>query len=176
MPLSFAAVLGGMTTLIGSGTNLLVSGTLEDMGQDPFSFFQFTLPGLVLAFVGFLFVFFILPRLLPNRSSNTEEFVKNSNVSFLSEITVSEGSLLVDLKSETGIFGAYPDLILRVIERGDDVFLPPFEDIKLKVGDVLVVTATREALEEAISHDPNLLIPRLQDEANQEVEKWNEGD
>ena len=176
MPLSFAAVLGGMTTLIGSGTNLLVSGTLEDMGQDPFSFFQFTLPGLVLAFVGFLFVFFILPRLLPNRSSNTEEFVKNSNVSFLSEITVSEGSLLVDLKSETGIFGAYPDLILRVIERGDDVFLPPFENIKLKVGDVLVVTATREALEEAISHDPNLLIPRLQDEANQEVEKWNEGD
>tara|TARA_Y100001970_G_C14187597_1_gene833469 strand:- start:158 stop:1876 length:1719 start_codon:yes stop_codon:yes gene_type:complete len=176
MPLSFAAVLGGMTTLIGSGTNLLVSGALEDMGQDPFSFFQFTLPGLVLAFVGFLFVFFILPRLLPNRSSNTEEFVKNSNVSFLSEITVSEGSLLVDLKSETGIFGAYPDLILRVIERGDDVFLPPFEGIKLKVGDVLVVTATREALEEAISHDPNLLIPRLQDEANQEVEKWNEGD
>ena len=85
-------------------------------------------------------------------------------------------SLLVDLKSETGIFGAYPDLILRVIERGDDVFLPPFEDIKLKVGDVLVVTATREALEEAISHDPNLLIPRLQDEANEEVEKWNEGD
>ncbi len=176
MPLSFAAVLGGMTTLIGSGTNLLVSGTLEDMGQEPFSFFQFTVPGLVLAFVGFLFVFFILPRLLPNRSSNTEEFVKNSNVSFLSEITVSEGSLLVDLKSETGIFGAYPDLILRVIERGDDVFLPPFENIKLKVGDVLVVTATRESLEEAISHDPNLLIPRLQDEANQEVEKWNEGD
>ena len=54
--------------------------------------------------------------------------------------------------------------------------MPPFEDIKLKVGDVLVVTATREALEEAISHDPNLLIPRLQDEADQEVEKWNEGD
>ena len=176
MPLSFAAVLGGMTTLIGSGTNLLVSGALEDMGQEPFSFFQFTVPGLVLALVGFLYVFFILPRLLPNRSSNTEEFVKNSNVSFLSEITVSEGSLLVNLKSETGIFGAYPDLILRVIERGDDVFLPPFEDIKLKVGDVLVVTATREALEEAISHDPNLLIPRLQGEPDQEVGKWNEGD
>ena len=176
MPLSFAAVLGGMTTLIGSGTNLLVSGALEDMGQEPFSFFQFTVPGLVLALVGFLYVFFILPRLLPNRSSNTEEFVKNSNVSFLSEITVSEGSLLVNLKSETGIFGAYPDLILRVIERGDDIFLPPFEDIRLKVGDVLVVTATREALEEAISHDPNLLIPRLQGEPDQEVGKWNEGD
>ena len=102
--------------------------------------------------------------------------MKNSNVSFLSEITVSEGSLLVNLKSETGIFGAYPDLILRVIERGDDIFLPPFEDIRLKVGDVLVVTATREALEEAISHDPNLLIPRLQGEPDQEVGKWNEGD
>ena len=76
-----------------------------------------------------MFVIFILPRLLPNRQSQADEFVKNSNVSFLSQITVSEGSLLVGLKSETGIFGAYPDLILRVIERGEHIFLPPFENI-----------------------------------------------
>ena len=52
MPLSFAAILGGMTTLIGSGTNLLVSGALVELGEEPLGFFQFTIPGLVLAGAG----------------------------------------------------------------------------------------------------------------------------
>src|SRR3546814_4466416 len=52
MPLSFAAILGGMTTLIGSSTNLLVSGMLVELREPGLSFFQFTIPGLVVAFVG----------------------------------------------------------------------------------------------------------------------------
>ena len=51
MPLSFVAVVGGMT-LVGSGTNLLVSNALIESGLDGFSFFEFTLPGLVLAATG----------------------------------------------------------------------------------------------------------------------------
>ena len=52
MPLSFAAILGGMVTLIGSSTNLLVSGMLIELGNEGFSFFQFALPGAALALVG----------------------------------------------------------------------------------------------------------------------------
>src|SRR3546814_13670715 len=48
MLLSFASVLGGMTTLIGSSTNLLVSLELDDLGQEPFGFFDFTVPGLAI--------------------------------------------------------------------------------------------------------------------------------
>ena len=75
MPLSFAAVLGGMTTLIGSGTNLLVSGALEELGEKPFSFFQFFVPGVVMAAVGLIFILIVVPRLLIDRSSISLNFM-----------------------------------------------------------------------------------------------------
>ena len=53
-----------MTTLIGSGTNLLVSGTPEEMGRPGFGFFDFTLPGIVLAIVGLVYLVTIAPRLI----------------------------------------------------------------------------------------------------------------
>ena len=68
MPLSFAAMLGGMTTLIGSSTNLLVSSTLVDLGERPFGFFDFTIPGLLLAGVGLVYLLTIAPPILPDRT------------------------------------------------------------------------------------------------------------
>ncbi len=73
MPLSFAAILGGMTTLIGSSTNLLAAGAYADMGREPFGFFAFTPIGLVLAAVGLVYVLFIVPRLLHGRDDGEVE-------------------------------------------------------------------------------------------------------
>ena len=56
MPLSFVAILGGMTTLIGSSTNLLVSNSLKTYANVEIGFFDITLPGLVIAFSGFVFI------------------------------------------------------------------------------------------------------------------------
>src|SRR3546814_10452357 len=67
MLLSFASVLGGMTTLIGSSTNLLVSLELASLGERPFGFFDFTIPGLVLAGSGLCYLLLVAPRLLPVR-------------------------------------------------------------------------------------------------------------
>ena len=69
MPLSFVAVVGGMTTLVGSGTNLLVSSALIEAGYEEFSFFEFTVPGLVLALTGLIYVMLVAPKLLPNRTT-----------------------------------------------------------------------------------------------------------
>ena len=81
MPLSFAAVLGDDYPYW--FRNQLVSiWYTRRYGTRPFSFFQFTLPGLVLALVGFLFVFYITSFVLTGLSY-TEEFVKNSNVFFI---------------------------------------------------------------------------------------------
>jgi len=78
IPLSFAAILGGMTTLIGSSTNLLVSGVLLDMGEAPFSMFSFTIPGLVVALAGLVYVGVVAPRLLPARSSMAGALVNSA--------------------------------------------------------------------------------------------------
>jgi len=68
MPLSFASILGGMVTLIGSSTNLLVSGMLIELGEEGFTFFQFAVPGMALALIGIVYVIFACPRLLPERA------------------------------------------------------------------------------------------------------------
>ncbi len=176
MPLSFAAVLGGMTTLIGSGTNLLVSGAMDELGETPFSFFQFTVPGLVLAAAGLIFVVLAAPRLLPDRASYASQLVEGEGRQFLAELTIAEGSELVGLKSRGGMFGAYGDMTLRMIQRGEEAIMPPFEDVTLGVGDVLVVAATRRALEDAVAHDPHLLIPDLKDGRETEGAPWTVGD
>jgi di/tricarboxylate transporter len=176
MPLSFAAVLGGMTTIIGSGTNLLVSGTLEELGEEPFSFFQFTVPGLFLAAVGLVFVFLVIPRLLKDRTSYAADYLGSDGKHFLAQITLSESSNLIGLQSQGGIFNAFPDMTLRVIERKDEAILPPFEGVTLREGDILVVSATRAAFSEALSQYPGLLVPQLRDGRDDQEQRWQEGD
>ena len=91
MPLSFASILGGMVTLIGSSTNLLVSGMLIELGEEGFSFFQFAIPGMALAGVGIFYVIFACPRLLPERASLGNE-IAGGGRQFMAEITVFAGS------------------------------------------------------------------------------------
>ncbi|MDA0241157.1 MAG: SLC13 family permease, partial [Proteobacteria bacterium] len=176
MPLSFAAVIGGMTTLIGSGTNLLVSGALVELGEQPFSFFQFTIPGLVLAAAGLICVTLVVPHLLKDRASFTSELIDEKSGPFIAQITVSENSALVGLASANGEFGAYPDLVLRMIQRDELSIQPPFVNCTIQAGDVLVVAATRAALADAMGHDPGLLIPDLHDGREEEEGRWKFGD
>ena len=75
MPLSFVAILGGMTTLVGSSTNLLVSSTLQEIGYDGLTFFQFFVPGCILAGIGLVYVLFIMPFIMPKRDSMTDAIV-----------------------------------------------------------------------------------------------------
>ena len=74
IPLSYVSILGGMTTLIGSSTNLLVSGTTSTLIGRELNFFEFTGQGIILATVGFLYAIIILPKLLQqNLKGKTEE-------------------------------------------------------------------------------------------------------
>ncbi len=77
MPLSFAAILGGMTTLVRSSTNLLVAGAAGPLGIE-IGFFDFTVPGIVMAVVGLAYVIYILPLMLKPRSSMAEQINPSS--------------------------------------------------------------------------------------------------
>ena len=75
MPLSFAGILGGMTTLIGSSTNLLVSDELAALGLARLGFFEFSVPGMVVAGAGMVYVLLVVPRLLHERASIAGELI-----------------------------------------------------------------------------------------------------
>ncbi|MBJ27146.1 MAG: SLC13 family permease [Alphaproteobacteria bacterium] len=151
MPLSFAAILGGMTTLIGSSTNLLVSGTMVELGLQEIGFFDFTIPGLVLAGIGILYVQFIAPRLLPERSLDTKQLHSPSGKQFIAQFTIEDGSELVGQHAIGGFFPAFKDMTVLRLERDGRVVPPPYEDISLKSADVVVIASTRNALSNIVA-------------------------
>jgi di/tricarboxylate transporter len=164
MALSFVAILGGMTTLIGSSTNLLVNTALVGVGLEPFSFFEFTIPGAILASIGLLYAAFVVPRMLPDRAGMAASVLPDgSGKQFILQIEVAEGSELEGEKTVAGHFKALPDMTVRMIQRGEQAILPPFEDFTAQVGDVIVVAATRTALREALIDHGDLFHPDLRD-------------
>lgn len=160
MPLSYAAILGGMTTLIGSSTNLLVSNAMADLGEPEFNFFSFTVPGLVVAGVGMIYVLFICPRILPeNASASGPEGATGKQ--FKADISLVAGSPFVGMESVSGFFPGLKDVTLLAVHRDGQPIYPPFDDLRLKIGDTLSVAATRDQLRAAVKDDISALFPRL---------------
>ena len=156
MPLSYAAILGGMTTLIGSSTNLLVSSTAVGLGLPAIGFFDFTVPGLVLAAAGFVYVTLVAPRLLPDRASPVQALVEGGGKQFLAQIEARPNSVLVGERAVAGMFEALPDVTVRLVQRGEHAFLPPFDGVVVQPGDEIVVAATRKALTNVVERTPEL--------------------
>ncbi|MCP5373261.1 MAG: SLC13 family permease [Hyphomicrobiales bacterium] len=157
MGLSFVAVLGGSTTLIGSGSNLLVSGALRQAGEVPFGFFDFTVPGLVLAAVGLAYVLLVAPRLLPDRESLASRIMARGHKYFLAQIAVDEKSPLVGMQAVGGVLSGLKDARLRMIIRGDRALRPPYHHLVVEAGDVVVLAASRDALARAEAIKPGML-------------------
>jgi len=164
MLLSYASVLGGMTTLIGSSTNLLVSLELANLNEEAFGFFDFTVPGLVLAACGFAYLLLVAPRLLPDRAP-LAGVVEERSRHFVAQITVTQGSRLAGLKPVGGIFPGLKDVTVLMIQRDERAIVPPYEDLTLEPGDLVVVAATRQALADLAKGAPELLHPELMADA-----------
>lgn len=164
MPLSFAAILGGMTTLIGSGSNLLVNSALIAIDQKPFGFFDFTVPGLVLAAVGLVYLLGVAPLLLPRRKGMAESLVsgKTGGKQYIAQVTVGAQSHLVGKKAVGGIFPALGNMTLRMVQREEEAILPPFEDYQARPGDVLVVAATRQEIQNVLAREGAGLYPDME--------------
>ncbi|MCE3247635.1 MAG: family permease, partial [Geminicoccaceae bacterium] len=148
MPLSFAAILGGMLTLIGTSTNLLVSGELAKLGEQPLGFFDFTLPGMVLALCGSAYVM-VLPSLLPQRE--VQPTILADGKQFIAELDVGPDSPLIGETAHAGMFPSLAEVTVRLVQRGEHPLLPPFEEITLQAGDILIVAATRKVLTDMLA-------------------------
>jgi di/tricarboxylate transporter len=160
MPLSFAAILGGMTTLIGSSTNLLVSSAMIDLGEEGFDFFSFTVPGLVVAGAGMAYILLVLPRLLPERESEGVAADREAK-QFKAQILVRRGGGLDGLAPRAGFFPTLTGITVLGIDRDGDTLLPPYEDAPLRPDDILIVAATRETLLRFHREHPGVLTPDI---------------
>ena len=160
IPLSYAAILGGMLTLIGSSTNLLVSGTIVNLGLNPIGFFEFLVPGAIMSVIGMIYIVFILPKILPDRTSNAGDYYDDRT--FVSQINIIEDDDFSGKKLLEGTLPKFPDITIRLIERGSQVILPPFQDeMMVKAGDVMVISGTRDALSKLVRNKPAIFVKNL---------------
>ena len=157
IPLSYVSILGGMTTLIGSSTNLLVSGAAVQAGEAPLSFFDFTLPGSVLALAGLIFAILVIPRILPDRASLKGSVMDVSGKQFIVQMEVAADSPLVGEAAVAGQFPSLRNITIRFIQRGEHILLPPFDNITLRPADEVVFAGTRKSIAEAVADNPQIL-------------------
>lgn len=163
MPLSFITILGGMTTLVGSSTNLIVAGTATALGQPLLGFFSMTPIAIVLAAVGGLYVLFVAPRLLPDRASMAQAMRGPSQShQFIAELTIGSGHPFEGATATAGMFPALKNMTVLMIQRGEHAILPPFDEEKIRARDVVLVAATRAVLTEAIRGDSRLISSLLE--------------
>ncbi len=151
MPLSFITILGGMTTLIGSSTNMIAAGVASSYGLE-IGMFDMTGMGIILAGIGSLYVLFVMPRMLTNTEKPLAGGIRpTAGSQFVGEIILTPGHPFIGKRAQAGLFPEIKDLMPRLILRRDVPILPPYDDVALREGDKLIVTGTRKAFLDAVA-------------------------
>ncbi len=140
MPLAFAAVLGGICTLIGTSTNLVMHGLLQSEGLEGFAFFELAWVGVPCAVVGLVYIIFVAPVLLPERVDIRAE--EEEERAELIEVEVAADSPLVGETVGEANLKLMPGLTLVQIERGIEEIAPVGTQERLQPGDRLLFTTT----------------------------------
>ena len=148
MPIAFASLFGGGITLVGSPSNIIVSGfRAEEIGE--FNFFDFAYVALPIALVNAFFVIFIGWRLVPKRQSSFSENLYRDN--YVTEVKILEGSPIIG-KSIEGFYDfSKEDFTIFALMRGQQYISDPSPFSVLKEGDVLVIEAGMPCLESIIT-------------------------
>ena len=145
IPLSYATILGGTITMIGTSTNLVVNGEYQRLtGHAGFGIFDITPIGLILAAVGLLYVLFVLPRLLPDRREAESAF--NNPKQYTVEVAVAhDGPLVGKTIAEAGLRGL-GRIFLAEIERHGSIVTAVSTEERLQGGDRLIFVGETDAI------------------------------
>lgn len=180
IPLSFASMLGGTLTLIGTSTNILASDTAarlsgEYPGLHAFDFFEFTILGVIVLVTGSVYLFTIGHRLLPERVPVEDDYVEEYEITdYLAEVVVREHSPLIGKTVETAIEAAETDADILQLIRDGERFTEPLARKQIHASDTLLIRASRDTLEQLADADDFAIKGSVETDEELEPEQTNE--
>lgn len=161
IPLSFVAMFGGMCTLIGTSTNLLVSGISAENGLGEFSMFLLTPLGVIFSVVGVIYLIIFGKKLIPEREDLADDTNQNKIDNFLTEIRYTA----VDYDGKPTIESVFNQennyLEILSIKREHNLTEAPHKDFELKEGDVLLVKGDMEKIRRIIKSENLYIVDRF---------------
>ena len=160
IPVSYASILGGTLTLIGTSTNLLVNAIVIDAGERPIGVFEATGPAGLLMVAGLLYIVLAARRVLPGRADSAALTRKYEVGSYLTELILEPGSRLVGhTLSEARVNQNYGVTVIEVVRQAEETHVDDVEAIALQPGDHLVVQGALDDILRMRREEQLTLIP-----------------
>lgn len=164
IPLSYATILGGCATLIGTSTNLIVNGMVVDQTLFPeiekLQMFDFAIVGVVMFVVGFLYMYFFGYKLLPSKVDVITEFSSNHR-KYIIEAQIRTGSKLIGKTIEDANLRNLNGLYLFEIKRQSEIITAVTHDEILLENDILFFSGETDTVAELINSNNGLTFPEV---------------
>ncbi len=167
MPMSFASMFGGVCTLIGTSTNILVSSIAEERGLPAFSMFEIAPLGLVMFAVGMAYMLLIGIRIIPERRSKGDLIESFSMHEYIAEVVLLENAPSIGHTIKDAAIARDIGIVIIGVQRGDEITSVPSPDFVLREGDVLRVSCKREDFNRIQARENVLFKPQF---------KWGDQD
>ena len=159
IPLSFATILGGMITVIGTSTNLVLNGLIDQYNLPLLGFEDFLYLGIIVTLAGWIYLYFVGYKLLPSNSNKIEDLRLNVK-EYIVETEIFSGSPLIGKNVKRAGLRQLQDVFLVEIIRGDKIISPVSPDEVLSEDDLLFFAGNTQSIYNLIKEDNGLRIPR----------------
>ncbi len=170
IPVSYASILAGTCTLIGTSTNIIISDLSASHGFGTLAMFELSPLGVPIALLGVIFLLLAAPRLMPDLHSSMCELKDADHRRYLAELQVPRGSRIIGENPKAFFARRYPDMEILELIRYSHVYYPDRDTVAIAPDDLLLVKGSAEDLVE-ILHDDLAELPLAEQDIDFEAEK-----
>ena len=153
IPISYASILAGTCTLIGTSTNIIISDLSAIHGFGSLSMFELSPLGLPIALLGIFFLIFAAPKLMPSMHNPVCELKDSEHRRYLAEFQVPRQSPIIGENPDSYFSAKYPDMKVLELIRYSHVFYPDRDAVKTAPDDLLLVKGSANDLVEILHQD-----------------------
>ena len=168
IPISYASILGGATTLIGSSANIVVSEIAGKIGEkqaslhlEKFRMFELAPVGLPIAIVGLVFIALFGRKLLPDRKTVTSTLADLEEKTFMTELEIQAGSPAIGMTAWEAFLKRNPRLQVMEVIRGESIIYPPVDEVTLEEGDILLTKGSASDILNVQREKSAIIAPEL---------------